>query len=482
MFHYGKINKHVKLIFFLVVFFTGNYIVLKYNFGKEIASQIQKKSYIKHIQVYSSTNNTNSNAGQFFFSFKSTIENFANNISFGVVIVDVRPKNKFVKTQVLDLLHQVHNTVPNMPCEIWIGFGTKLLQSLLEYIEKNRSIIFIRYIPATYTNAVGQQIDLQNTPHGGHIGKSLALRDSAFQLPILLDSDSWPCAGWFEAVKNASNNADVIWSLAVDHFGASSGIRHIHEKSMTSQQQKDFENFAERNSGTVFMVRKSIDSKAWLTDAIETRVNLSFSQHRGKYSQFADQAAFRQSFFTHKTKFREHIFSAEKACRDIQNNKYQCGMCACKCSNCLFVHNKKHFARCSRDSYSKSDQNIISAKTSTLQISEKNTKRHEKKCAFIFFGLVKRFQDLVYPSIKKYLLGVNPKCDIFAHTWNISSFDNPRNQEQNCMINYSDVYSLTSNVALDDVALFQTSRPNWQTWRKYHPKKSNGFIQIVLII
>ena len=256
MFCYGKMKKHVKLFFFLLIFFTGNYIISKLSYRKEIASQIEKKSYLKHIQVYSGTNNTNSNASQIFFSLPLTNENFTNNISFGVVIVDVRPKNKFVKKQVLDLLYQVHNTVPNMPCEIWIGFGTKLLQSLLEYIEKNKSIIFIRYIPATYTNAVGQQIDLQNTPHGGHIGKSLALRDSAFQLPILLDSDSWPCAGWFEAVKNASNNADVIWSLAVDHFGASSGIRHIHEKSMTSQQQKGFENFAERNSGTVFMVRK----------------------------------------------------------------------------------------------------------------------------------------------------------------------------------------------------------------------------------
>lgn len=86
----------------------------------------------------------------------------------------------------------------------------------------------------------------------------------------------------------------------------------------------------------------------------------------------------------------------------------------------------------------------------------KNPKDHDRaaktvanKCALLFFGLAKHFNDIVFPSIQKYILNINPDCDVYAHTYDIKSITNPRNNEDHTPVNPLEVYSMTKNVQLD---------------------------------
>jgi len=72
-----------------------------------------------------------------------------------------------------------------------------------------------------------------------------------------------------------------------------------------------------------------------------------------------------------------------------------------------------------------------------------------RECALLFFGLAKHFNDIVYPSIKKYILNTNPDCDVYAHTYDIKEITNPRNKEDRTPVNPLEVYSMTHNVVLD---------------------------------
>lgn len=58
-------------------------------------------------------------------------------------------------------------------------------------------------------------------------------------------------------------------------------------------------------------------------------------------------------------------------------------------------------------------------------------KCHKKKCALLFFGIVQNgFQEFILPSIRRNILSINPDCDIFIHTYNLTSLPlNPRSEE-----------------------------------------------------
>ena len=257
---------------------------------------------------------------------------------FGIVISDIRPTGKAVDWRVLRLLRQVSSTAPGTACEVWVAPGSILPENLQAYLKMQNGSVSVRYMPAVYVNSAGHKIDLHGK-HGGHIGKALALRDSSFEFPILLDGDSWPCSGWLGAVKNATLEADVIWSLAIIAFGAVKGRNGKTYTSPLIRSQIDaFSHFQERNTGTIFGVRKNPASRRWLTDALDMRANQSAPQHRKHYKGFQDQAAFRESFFLHREELREYLLPLDKACRDPTNSKYQCNNCACACSKCNLIH------------------------------------------------------------------------------------------------------------------------------------------------
>eukprot|EP00941_MAST-03F_sp_MAST-3F-sp1_P002906 g2906.t1 len=89
------------------------------------------------------------------------------------------------------------------------------------------------------------------------------------------------------------------------------------------------------------------------------------------------------------------------------------------------------------------------AREYNVYVETRDAKPVVKKCALLFFGLAKRFNDIVFPSIKEYILNINPDCDVYAHTYDIKSITNPRNNEDQTPVNPLEVYSMTKNVVID---------------------------------
>ena len=117
------------------------------------------------------------------------------------------------------------------------------------------------------------------------------------------------------------------------------------------------------------------------------------------------------------------------------------------------------------------DASMPSAKRKSRPTLEEDAimTRNNVSCALLFFGLAKNFRGIVLPSIRNHLLKFNPSCDVYAHTYNITSVSNPRNDELDCAIHAHEVYMLTDNVLMDDDASFERARPDRLEWRKFHP-------------
>ena len=200
----------------------------------------------------------------------------------GVLIVDVRPPGEHVSDRVIHSLQAVRRTAPDVRCELWMSLGGPVPAPLQAYLQVWKHMVTVRYMPASYKNPHnGAAINLAGVD-GGHIGKALALRESSFDFPIVLDGDSFPCQGWLEEVQRAMQDADVIWSLAPMRFGATQGHKDAHTAPMSASQVAEYRKFPERNTGTVFAVRRTPATRLWLTAAIDIRANQTalFEAHR----------------------------------------------------------------------------------------------------------------------------------------------------------------------------------------------------------
>ena len=74
-----------------------------------------------------------------------------------------------------------------------------------------------------------------------------------------------------------------------------------------------------------------------------------------------------------------------------------------------------------------------------LQNSLGNIPPEPPSCALVFFGIVKQFDDVVLPSIRRYLTGTNPRCDTYAHTYDVQSVNNTLNGEIGAKISVAEV-------------------------------------------
>mmetsp|Transcript_21567 Transcript_21567/g.31813 ORF Transcript_21567/g.31813 Transcript_21567/m.31813 type:complete len:375 (-) Transcript_21567:2-1126(-) len=97
-----------------------------------------------------------------------------------------------------------------------------------------------------------------------------------------------------------------------------------------------------------------------------------------------------------------------------------------------------------------------------------------KKCALLFFGLVKEFEQYVYPSIQANILVTNPHCDVYLHTYNMTSIPvNNRSQEQHeTTLNISEALILTSpdRIVFESMDSFHEKRDEviQRTRHNYH--------------
>ena len=95
----------------------------------------------------------------------------------------------------------------------------------------------------------------------------------------------------------------------------------------------------------------------------------------------------------------------------------------------------------------------------------------DENCALLFFGVPRCFKE-TYLSIKKNILSINPNCDIYLHTYNISILPgNPRNQEKDTKVDVNQVYQLTNNVTMSTMDEFH-KKHDVKHYRKFFPKHS----------
>ena len=105
-----------------------------------------------------------------------------------------------------------------------------------------------------------------------------------------------------------------------------------------------------------------------------------------------------------------------------------------------------------------------------------NHTKENRTCALLFFGLPKRFRQIIYPSIEKNILNINKNCDVYLHTYNVShSPRNIRNKEPKAEFNLKDVYILTENVIVNTEKEFLKAR-NVTYYRQYFPPKNRSWI------
>ena len=109
----------------------------------------------------------------------------------------------------------------------------------------------------------------------------------------------------------------------------------------------------------------------------------------------------------------------------------------------------------------------ISSSTSAAGQTNKHTRANDadKTCAILFFGLIKdSFQTISFPSIKRNILNPNPQCDVYLHTYNLTSAPlNTRNAEISTKkLNVSEAYLLTNSnhdhVVLEGMDSFERKR------------------------
>ena len=125
---------------------------------------------------------------------------------------------------------------------------------------------------------------------------------------------------------------------------------------------------------------------------------------------------------------------------------------------------------CHRKWWKKDGNNIKIALTILKEIDKKKP----RKCALLFFGLAKHFNDIVYPSIQKYILNTNPDCDVYAHTYDIKEITNPRNKEDHTPVNPLEVYSMTDNVILDTLESVSKAI-DFDYYHKHYKQKGGVF-------
>lgn len=195
--------------------------------------------------------------------------------------------------------------------------------------------------------------------YDGKIGKTYALRYSEpldTSHVLFLDGDTWVCPGWIDFLYRqlADGTADVVWTITPHKCG-----RYVDYKcdvamspAITNDtgELEQFVEFSERNSGTLFAVRRSEKTTRWLADAAELYPRMVEAK-----VVLGDQPALRESFFLHRRALKEVIVHENYGCRAnlwklpfyLQGQGSRC-RCKCSCTTCLFIHNKQEFPECAK--------------------------------------------------------------------------------------------------------------------------------------
>ena len=98
----------------------------------------------------------------------------------------------------------------------------------------------------------------------------------------------------------------------------------------------------------------------------------------------------------------------------------------------------------------------------------------ELRCALLFFGVPRLFRSTALPSIKQYILTPNSECDVFVHSFNISTLSVVRNNEENAPLSPWDLRLLVENsteqLMIEDLKTFYARR-NLTFFHLHHHKQ-----------
>ena len=99
--------------------------------------------------------------------------------------------------------------------------------------------------------------------------------------------------------------------------------------------------------------------------------------------------------------------------------------------------------------------------------------KSKSPCALLFFGVPRLFRSTALPSIQRYMLTPNKECDVFVHSYNVTTLSVIRNNEANAELVPSDLYLLVNNdtdrILLEGMESFHAKR-NLSFFHQHHHK------------
>jgi len=106
----------------------------------------------------------------------------------------------------------------------------------------------------------------------------------------------------------------------------------------------------------------------------------------------------------------------------------------------------------------------------TENLINRKDKFLDSTCALIFFGCGRKFKEKTFPSIEKYILGANPYCKVFVHTFNVSDENGISIDPKELSLLTSD----TSSIIFESEEDFQRQR-NVTHFHQYFPTEARGW-------
>jgi len=99
----------------------------------------------------------------------------------------------------------------------------------------------------------------------------------------------------------------------------------------------------------------------------------------------------------------------------------------------------------------------------------------DSTCALLFFGLPKQFKEVALPSIIEHILGPNPTCDVYAHTYKKESLTSAINKEFNTTLHTDEVYLLPNATILMETEDTFLQTHNLEYYHQFFPHGTGGW-------
>ena len=170
---------------------------------------------------------------------------------------------------------------------------------------------------------------------------------------VFFDGDVFQCEGWLGHLTSTAltSGYDVVWSLEAEgvrcggYRNGSCALAVSPSIANNATELAEYVSFGERNTGTVFAVRRSSATVAWMRDTIRLYGQLIASGLVTGNGGLADQPAWRESFFLHRNSLKERLIWRQQACHKMLIAPKNCS-CWCTCGPCLYVHGHNAARQC----------------------------------------------------------------------------------------------------------------------------------------